>query len=845
ATDFVDNDGDGQFDLGDRLRFYGWTFDGPRLERQFVTENVFWLWDGGSATRMENAAPASGTPPLAADFPQTVTHEEEAIFTYTYSDQWDQFPNEPDAWYWKHYRKPVSGTAVVGDHTIELPDPAPSGAQATVTAEFFSHSRATQYSTYTNQATVSMNGRTEHQGTHSWLSRRSDNVSTNVPHDVLVSGPNTVTTRVEFENAPMDLSYFLNRVTVAYRRQFLARDNMLIFTDDSGPHTYRIGSFTVGEPEKLVVWDISERRLPSRVADVEVTGNGAYTYTFASTTSTPSFIVANEAAEIALPASAIERYTAPSLEPESGGADWIAITHPNFRNEAERLAAHRGSYSRLKTHVVNIDDVIAQYGYGLPLPQAIRSYLAHALDSWSPAPRYVVLVGDANLNPRGLPCVSDGSCRSWYDPQEENYLLTDLVFKDRFQGLVPSDHTLVLLSGEDLVPDMAIGRLPVATVEQAGHVVDKIIRYETNLQTPQPYHKNILFVADDEPVFYGNNLRVGEIIGGQIITEPTNVSATAPFVQHHWGLAENVDTVPELLTHMGAIINGDAGDTVPDGAVLLNYRGHGSVQYWAGNPTILSVDDSDFWFNPERPVVILSLDCLDGNFAIPGRDALSETFLRQNTYGTVAHWSSAGLGYDYEHLLLHEAFYVGLLEEELSAIGDVADYSKLIYAASDPSFYGRSELYTFVLQGDPAMQLLVAEPALTQRIVPDRVHTGGHLKIILEIENNHLLPVRPILINTLPEGAEFVSASSTAAISTTVEGAVVTIRFLDRLHWQTAESITVTAHVGDDFEGATFTNRASVTSRGFDGDETNNDSSVTIPVTLSAWQLYLPSVRRE
>ncbi len=42
-----------------------------------------------------------------------------------------------------------------------------------------------------------------------------------------------------------------------------------------------------------------------------------------------------------------------------------------------------------------------------------------------------------------------------------------------------SDPTYASVNGEDLLPDLAIGRLPAATVDEARAMVEKIVAYET------------------------------------------------------------------------------------------------------------------------------------------------------------------------------------------------------------------------------------------------------------------------------------------------------------------------------------------------------------------------------
>ena len=148
----------------------------------------------------------------------------------------------------------------------------------------------------------------------------------------------------------------------------------------------------------------------------------------------------------------------------------------------------------------------------------------------------------------------------------------------------------------------------------------------------------------------------------------------------------------------------------------MNYRGHGSIQFWGSNPSFWIVDASktdtdlkNIWANEGNPPIILSADCLDGHFAWPGFTALSERFMRlDQKMGSAAHWSSAGLGLDSEHTALLEGFYKGMFEQGHTNIGDAANYAKLFFSLSDS--YSESEMYSFNLQGDPAMQAKLPPP---------------------------------------------------------------------------------------------------------------------------------------
>ena len=106
------------------------------------------------------------------------------------------------------------------------------------------------------------------------------------------------------------------------------------------------------------------------------------------------------------------------------------------------------------------------------------------------------------------------------------------------------------------------------------------------------------------------------------------------------------------------------------------------------------------WLN-SYPTVILSADCLDGHFAWPGLPAISETLLTLPNSGTAAHWSSTGLGTEYEHSVLHSAFYDALFFQPNVRIGQAIANAQQTYAAQK---LHPSPLYSFTLQGDPALK---------------------------------------------------------------------------------------------------------------------------------------------
>lgn len=694
AYQFIGDD-NADFESGEAVRFYGWAFDGPRIDKQFIANNVFWLWADPTntpTTILTTTNETGGT--ITTSAVMTVTREPENLFTSTYTNQWDSFPNQPDAWYWDYVKQGDLGTAVTQTYTITLPNPLLSSPEPAIyTVELLSRERSTDPTGITYNVTAYIN---DHPtgSTAVWDNAKSTNITDTIPANELRSQANEIHLVFASDSALAEI--YLNRISVRYTSELTAVNDQLIFSDETGgSRKFQVGGFVEETASNVLVWNTT---VPTSPIQIEMSAGdiSGGVYSFGSSHAAGAeFIATTTANTRAVNAANITKYVPTSLEPSGSGADWIAISHADFIAQANRLASHRENtdFGGLTTKVVDYEDVVNQYGYGLPLPAAIHDYLAYALGNWSPAPAYTVLFGSATYNPRNLDCAHStcpGGATTW-DKDQPTFVVTDLVYEDRFQGLIPSDHTMTLLTGNDLVPDIAIGRITANTLAEAEAAVSKIILYEQSQLAGASWQNNLLFVADnadDGGNFYQENLT----------TVANHIPDSYNSSQLYLLTSDSAETAA-LRDAMLQDVNGD-------GVSILNYRGHGSVDQWASPAIISTTNQVDFWSNFDEPTVILSADCLDGNFAFPGIPALSKTLLTLSNgptpVGSAAHWSSTGLGYTNEHSVLHRSFYDGLFDQNMKTIGEAVNHAKMMY---DLGGYHESELYSFMLQGDPAMQL--------------------------------------------------------------------------------------------------------------------------------------------
>ena len=158
-----------------------------------------------------------------------------------------------------------------------------------------------------------------------------------------------------------------------------------------------------------------------------------------------------------------------TLRATTNQADYILVAPRAFLAAAGPLVERRADQG-LTARAVAFEEIASEFGHGQPSAEAIHAFLAYAFQSWArPSPRYVLLFGDSNYDPRRFIATSPPSP------------LPALWAKTSYLWTV-SDPQLAAVNGDDSLPDLAIGRLPAATVEQAQALVAKLIAWEDSGQ---------------------------------------------------------------------------------------------------------------------------------------------------------------------------------------------------------------------------------------------------------------------------------------------------------------------------------------------------------------------------
>ena len=360
------------------------------------------------------------------------------------------------------------------------------------------------------------------------------------------------------------------------------------------------------------------------------------------------------------------------LPASASGADYILIVPADsLAGEILSPLVQLREAAGLKVMTVTLDSLYDAFHFGIPHPSAIRDFLKHAYSRWDRRPRFVVLVGDGYYNHK--------------DTENPNNLMPVVHYQTFKYGAAPSDHWYTLLEGDDDVPELAIGRLPVTDRTQLAAVVDKIVAYESS--PPDPWKNRYLMIGSDGRG--GTFYRQTEHLIGSLMEpflEPRRLYLTGK------PMDPDVGGTADLLRHM------------EEGVGLINFRGHGGGAIWA-DAGLLDLDDIQLIQNRGRLPLITSLTCFTSDFS-SNRTCLGEALIKQEENGSIAFFGSTGVGWvDTDHLFIQEIFGV-LNQFPRLTVGEILQKAKARFLAANPNFsIAISDAYQYTLLGDPAITL--------------------------------------------------------------------------------------------------------------------------------------------
>jgi uncharacterized repeat protein (TIGR01451 family) len=474
-----------------------------------------------------------------------------------------------------------------------------------------------------------------------------------VPVNLLVAGNNTVT--LTAQDGDNDIS-LVDHITLTYPHSYTAESDALKFTAAPGDHI-RVQGFTQ-TPSRLM--DITNPANPIEVVARVVAQPAGFALDFlvpAELSGTRTFLaVADDA--MASPLALV--YNQPSnWHASQAGAQVVMISDPAFVSQLTPLVNLRRSQG-WSVAVVLTDDIFDEFNFGERSPQAIRDFLQNSTTQWQTQPQYVLLVGDASVDPNNYLGLG------YFD-----FVPTKIIATSQ---LMTSCDDWFTEFGNDGIAQIPTGRLPVRTASDAALVVGKIVGYENNTASGTWMNQALLVAdQDDTESFTNDTLSVAALL-------PQSMQVTEV-------LASTVNPGTASQQILAAINSGQ---------LLVNYLGHGSEETWS-NGDLFDNDAAASLTNSNLSVFLL-MDCLNGFFHDVYSESLAEALLLSPNGGAVAVWASSGLSNPPPQVQMDQQLIRALFANPGIALGDAVQLGKMNITDPDAR-------QTYILFGDPLLHL--------------------------------------------------------------------------------------------------------------------------------------------
>jgi hypothetical protein len=315
---------------------------------------------------------------------------------------------------------------------------------------------------------------------------------------------------------------------------------------------------------------------------------------------------------------------------------------------------------------IPVEAIFDRFGYGMPEPEGIRSFLRYAQNNWDTAPKFVLLVGDATFDPHGN--ISD---------QEVNGVPTFMV--NTFYGGETASDILFAQLDDDLLPDLAVGRVPARDSQQVEVFVEKLLAYENQTEEDVWQHRILAISDTQDPIFKAG--------AEAFLDQFSTIYQTELFA----------------FEEKSGDVDDQVKDEIEEGNLIVSYFGHGSINMW-GKDQLFTAETAAELHNDDRLPVMMTMTCLNGLFTHPEVESLAETLLWNSNGGAVTVLAPTSLTLTTDQTLLSRAIIDTLSDNPGSSLGEIL--LKAQREIPSENLGAVEVMLTFLLFGDPAMHLV-------------------------------------------------------------------------------------------------------------------------------------------
>ena len=411
-----------------------------------------------------------------------------------------------------------------------------------------------------------------------------------------------------------------------------------------------------------------------------------------------------------------DTFTSPQLrERLSNEAEYIIITHDDFAEEANKLAAHHRTHTGLKSSVLTLSEIYDDFSVGNIDIMAIRNAIRYAYlnNSDDNKPKYVCLFGDTSYDYKDRIPNNNMIVPTYHSLN--SFHLANSYMSDDFYAVMDSNEGE--LGFYDRM-DLAVGRILFDTKEGALAMVDKSIDYSL---ANGDWQNTFTILSDDPDEDWESVIqeRLDEL-GEEVI-------ANKPFLNLQKVHSDAFEQVISASGDSYPGVNQALENQFIQGTLAINYFGHGGESGLASE-RIFDKELADRLYNPGRFPLFITSTCEFSRFDNPEVYTAGEASFANPAGGVIGLISTTrqiyvGNGITYNKIIAEHLFAYEL--DDYPTISEALRLSK-------NDFFGTSQKRIIFFIGDPALKLAIPQGRV------DLTHLNGNEFEGLDDENKQL-----------------------------------------------------------------------------------------------------------
>lgn len=386
--------------------------------------------------------------------------------------------------------------------------------------------------------------------------------------------------------------------------------------------------------------------------------------------------------------------------------DYVIVTPDNLKAQADQLADFHRSYSNYNVKVVTLPMIYNEFSGGKQDIGGIRNmmrYIYHNASIASNRVKYLNLFGDASFDFKNR-IANNTNIVPIYHALNSYFSGENSFASDDFFALMdPTEGDPIF----GFAADIAVGRMLVASPQQAAEMVNKVIEYH-DPKSFGSWRNNYVSIADDADKNPDASLQVRQNeLTDEIYTQKPFLNFRKIFLDSYvQQTSSGGDRYPQAKS--------DLNNAFEKGALVFNYLGHGGEDGLTGERLWDKFDGYNFQ-NQYRYPLFITITCEFSRFDNPQRATAGEYTYWNPKGGAVSMITTVRSIGQFQAENFNDNLSSQLFSYGSNTYVSIAESLRLAKAMSNNNSATRVVFYL----GDPALKLAIPEPKVVLTKIND------------------------------------------------------------------------------------------------------------------------------